>query len=55
MDWKKVALATGAGVLAGYVVKEQISSKKGVNPEKALKIAKEAFKKQGRSVDHGFT
>ncbi|WP_102335686.1 PepSY domain-containing protein [Salimicrobium jeotgali] len=47
MDWKKVTLATGAGILAGYVVKEQISSKKGVNPEKALKIAKEAFKKQG--------
>ncbi|MFG6116668.1 Predicted small secreted protein [Thalassobacillus cyri] len=47
MDWKKVAIAAGAGALAGYVVKEQVFNKQGVTPEKALKIAKEAFKKQG--------
>lgn len=47
MNWKKVALAAGVGALAGYVVKEQLSNNQGVTPEKALKIAKEAFKKQG--------
>ncbi|GGF05822.1 MULTISPECIES: PepSY domain-containing protein [Halobacillus] len=47
MNWKKVAIAAGVGALAGYVVKEQVANKQGVTPEKALKIAKEAFKKQG--------
>ncbi|MCA0972758.1 PepSY domain-containing protein [Halobacillus litoralis] len=47
MNWKKVALAAGVGALAGYVVKEQLSNSQSVTPEKALKIAKEAFKKQG--------
>ncbi|MBN8236977.1 PepSY domain-containing protein [Halobacillus kuroshimensis] len=47
MNWKKVAIAAGVGALAGYIVKEQISSSQNVTPEKALKIAKEAFKKQG--------
>lgn len=47
MNWKKVALAAGVGALAGYVVKEQLNNSQGVTPEKALKIAKEAFKKQG--------
>ncbi|TGB00691.1 PepSY domain-containing protein [Halobacillus salinus] len=47
MNWKKVAIAAGVGALAGYVVKEQLSNNQGVTPEKALKIAKEAFKKQG--------
>ncbi|KHE71050.1 PepSY domain-containing protein [Halobacillus sp. BBL2006] len=47
MNWKKVAIAAGVGALAGYVVKEQLGSNQSVTPEKALKIAKEAFKKQG--------
>lgn len=47
MNWKKVAIAAGVGALAGYIVKEQINSSQNVTPEKALKIAKEAFKKQG--------
>ncbi|MFD1019088.1 PepSY domain-containing protein [Thalassobacillus hwangdonensis] len=47
MNWKKVALAAGVGALAGYVVKEQVANRQGVTPEKALKIAKESFKKQG--------
>ncbi|ELK47344.1 PepSY domain-containing protein [Halobacillus sp. ACCC02827] len=47
MNWKKVAIAAGVGALAGYVIKEQVSNSQGVTPEKALKIAKEAFKKQG--------
>ncbi|ARI76763.1 PepSY domain-containing protein [Halobacillus mangrovi] len=47
MNWKKVAIAAGVGALAGYVVKEQLGNNQGVTPEKALKIAKEAFKKQG--------
>ncbi|MGP4075660.1 PepSY domain-containing protein [Halobacillus sp. K22] len=47
MNWKKVAIAAGVGAVAGYAVKQQFSSNQNVTPEKALKIAKEAFKKQG--------
>lgn len=47
MNWKKAAVVAGVGILAGYVVKEQLVKKQSVTPEKALKSAKEAFKKEG--------
>ncbi|WP_226036381.1 PepSY domain-containing protein [Aquibacillus saliphilus] len=47
MNWKKIVIAAGLGALAGLVIKEQLVSTRYVSPEKALKSAKETFKKQG--------
>ncbi|WP_164668323.1 PepSY domain-containing protein [Virgibacillus doumboii] len=47
MNLKKAVLATGVGVAVGYLVKQQIDEKQTITPEKALKQAKESFKKQG--------
>ncbi|MFC4556737.1 PepSY domain-containing protein [Virgibacillus kekensis] len=47
MNWKKVAIATGIGVAVGYLAKQQIDNYQTITPEKALKHAKETFKKQG--------
>ncbi|MCT2535028.1 PepSY domain-containing protein [Aquibacillus koreensis] len=47
MDWKKITIAAGVGALAGYIISDQITRRQHVSPEKALKIAKEAFKQQG--------
>lgn len=47
MDIKKVALASGAGFLLGYIAKQQIDRNQKLTPEKALKQAKEAFKQLG--------
>lgn len=48
MSKKKVILAAGLGVAAGYLAKKTDGSvSKKTTPEKALKQAKETFKQQG--------
>ncbi|HLQ71956.1 MAG TPA: PepSY domain-containing protein [Bacillota bacterium] len=47
MSWKKVVLALGAGVAIGYIAKQQVDNYQHLSPEKALKQAKETFKRQG--------
>ncbi|WP_174614081.1 PepSY domain-containing protein [Virgibacillus ihumii] len=47
MSVKKAVLAAGLGVAVGYVAKQQIDNYQKITPEKALKQAKETFKKQG--------
>ncbi|WP_430784697.1 PepSY domain-containing protein [Virgibacillus flavescens] len=47
MSVKKAALAAGLGVAVGYMAKQQLDNYQKVTPEKALKQAKETFKKQG--------
>lgn len=47
MSVKKAVLAAGLGIAAGYVAKQQIDNYQKFTPEKALKQAKETFKKQG--------
>ena len=47
MSKKKVILATGLGVAAGFVIKQQLDQYQTITPEKALNNAKETFKKKG--------
>ncbi|MEN1968174.1 PepSY domain-containing protein [Lentibacillus sp. N15] len=47
MGMKKTILAAGLGVAVGYFAKQQIDQMQKVTPEKALKQAKETFKRQG--------
>ena len=47
MSWKKAVVAAGVGFAAGYVAKQQIEHYQKITPEKALKNAKETFKKHG--------
>ncbi|MFD1038179.1 PepSY domain-containing protein [Virgibacillus byunsanensis] len=47
MSVKRAVLAAGLGVAVGYLAKQQIDQYQKVTPEKALKNAKETFKKQG--------
>ncbi|WP_284139872.1 MULTISPECIES: PepSY domain-containing protein [unclassified Virgibacillus] len=47
MSRKKVILAAGLGVAAGYLAKRQMDQLQKITPEKALKNAKDTFKKQG--------
>ncbi|TXL60567.1 peptidase M4 [Cerasibacillus terrae] len=47
MSKKKVILAAGLGVAAGYLAKKQMDQYQKTTPEKALKQAKETFKQQG--------
>ncbi|GIP65769.1 MULTISPECIES: PepSY domain-containing protein [Bacillota] len=47
MSVKKAIIAAGLGVAVGYFAKQQIDQMQKVTPEKALKQAKETFKKQG--------
>lgn len=47
MDWKKTVLVAGAGLAIGYVAKQQLDTYQTVTPEKALKNAKEIFKRNG--------
>lgn len=47
MNWRKTLLAAGLGAVAGYLIKDQLSSTQNITPEKALKSAKDAFKQQG--------
>ncbi|TQS75424.1 peptidase M4 [Ornithinibacillus gellani] len=47
MSKKKVILAAGLGVAAGFVIKQQLDQYQTITPEKALNNAKETFKKKG--------
>ncbi|APC47981.1 PepSY domain-containing protein [Virgibacillus halodenitrificans] len=47
MNVKKAVLAAGVGVAVGYVAKQQLDNYQKITPEKALKKAKETFKKNG--------
>ncbi|MDY0397011.1 PepSY domain-containing protein [Virgibacillus halophilus] len=47
MSKKNVIIAAGIGVAAGYLAKKQVDQMQKITPEKALKNAKESFKKQG--------
>ncbi|MRH42812.1 peptidase M4 [Aquibacillus halophilus] len=47
MNWKKIIIAAGLGAVAGLIIKETLVDSRAVSPEKALKAAKETFKKQG--------
>lgn len=47
MSMKKAVVVAGLGAAAGFVAKQQIDQYQKVTPEKALKQAKETFKKQG--------
>ncbi|AIF67140.1 MULTISPECIES: PepSY domain-containing protein [Bacillaceae] len=47
MGVKKTVAIVGAGLAAGYLIQKQIAKQQKVTPEKALKFAKEAFKKEG--------
>ncbi|MBY7143908.1 PepSY domain-containing protein [Virgibacillus sp. NKC19-3] len=47
MGTKRVILAAGLGIAAGYLAKQQVDTYQKVTPEKALKQAKESFKKKG--------
>ncbi|MBC5638609.1 PepSY domain-containing protein [Ornithinibacillus sp. BX22] len=47
MSWKKTVVAAGVAFAAGYLAKQQIDQYQKITPEKALKYAKETFKKQG--------
>src|SRR5699024_27832 len=47
MSVKKVVLALGAGVAIGYIAKQQVDNYQELSPERALKQAKETFRRQG--------
>ncbi|MUK86798.1 peptidase M4 [Ornithinibacillus sp. L9] len=47
MGMRRAVLAAGLGVAVGYLAKQQMDRYQKVTPEKALKLAKETFKKQG--------
>ncbi|MEC5421886.1 PepSY domain-containing protein [Virgibacillus sp. C22-A2] len=47
MSMKRVVLAAGLGVAIGYLARQQMDNFQRITPEKALKQAKETFKKQG--------
>ncbi|GGK06667.1 hypothetical protein GCM10007063_31600 [Lentibacillus kapialis] len=47
MKARNAVIAAGAGIAAGFVVKQQLDRYQKITPEKALKKAKETFKKQG--------
>src|SRR5690625_6169645 len=47
MSVKRTILATGLGIVVGYFAKQQLDQYQQTTPEKALKNAKDAFKKQG--------
>lgn len=47
MGMKKAVIAAGVGVAVGYFAKQQLDQLQKVTPEKALKQAKETFKRQG--------
>ncbi|GAB3065544.1 PepSY domain-containing protein [Virgibacillus ainsalahensis] len=47
MSRKRVILAAALGVTVGYLAKEVVDNYQKVTAEKALKNAKEAFKKNG--------
>ncbi|MFD1362298.1 PepSY domain-containing protein [Lentibacillus salinarum] len=47
MKARNAVIAAGAGIAAGFLVKQQLDRYQTITPEKALKRAKESFKKQG--------
>lgn len=47
MRLRQVILATGIGLIIGYLAKQQVTHYQKVTPEKALKQAKDTFKKNG--------
>ena len=47
MGIKRTVIAAGLGVVAGFVIKQQLDQHQKTTPESALKNAKEAFKRQG--------
>lgn len=47
MNTKRLLIAAGAGAAAGYLIKQQVDHLQKVTPERALKHAKESFKKSG--------
>lgn len=47
MSWKKTVVAATLGFAAGFVAKQQLEQYQKITPEKALKNAKETFKKHG--------
>lgn len=47
MNWKSFLIGAGAGAAAGILVNITVNNKQGITPEKALDIAKSAFKKHG--------
>ena|SRR5690625_901995 len=47
MSKKRTILAVGVGIAIGYFAKRQMDHFQRITPEKALKNAKETFKKQG--------
>lgn len=47
MRWKKSIAAISLGALVGFIAAKQISENQQLSPEKALKRAKESFKRQG--------
>ncbi|TFJ92589.1 PepSY domain-containing protein [Lentibacillus salicampi] len=47
MKARNAVIAAGAGLAAGFLVKQQLDRYQNITPEKALKQAKETFKKQG--------
>jgi|SRR5690625_22328 len=46
MSWKKTVAALGVGVAAGYFIHSKLDERP-IQPERALKIAKEKFKEGG--------
>ncbi|KGX89415.1 peptidase M4 [Pontibacillus halophilus JSM 076056 = DSM 19796] len=47
MKMKKTLAIAGAGAIAAYFVTKQLQNDQRLSPEKALKVAKESFKRQG--------
>lgn len=47
MKIKNTVIAAGIGAAVGYFAKQQLDQFKNITPEKALKQAKETFKRQG--------
>lgn len=47
MNWKSFLLGTTVGLISGYAVKEVISRKIDVSPEKVLDQVKRQFKQHG--------
>lgn len=47
MGMKNTVIAAGIGAAVGYFAKQQLDQYRTVTPEKALKQAKETFKRQG--------
>ena len=47
MNWKTFLIGVGAGVAAGIIVNQTVTNKGEISSEKALDIAKSAFKKHG--------